>query len=381
MIASDFDSAEKRFRNIEPFQYNNTEYAVAHPSVSPDGKVMAISSNMPKGQGRSDIYICKKMSAGKWSRPVNAGQFINTEGEEAFPYWADNRTLCFSSDGQAGMGGLDIYTSEWDEKSGTFSKPVNIGAPLNSSYDDISLSVNAANGNTWFSSNRPAPKGGDNIYFYKRTKVFLQIIVKDSATQVPLPASRVAISAPEEKENALTDNAGTYIRRLYPTRQYSAIIEKEGYTSATLSLTAIGNKETDTVTRTVLLIKKEPPRRDTIAVLPPAPVVIRNRNVMDPPGIQDFTLDQTYEVGHFYYDYNKYELLSMHQSFLDTMMTQLKRHPSMRIEIQAHTDCRGSVASNKILSDKRALSVVNYLVKHGIARSRLTYVGLGSKKL
>ena len=376
MIASDFDTANKRFQTITPFEYNSEDYSVAHPAVSPNGKVLVFSSNMPKGAGGSDLYICKKMNGG-WSKPQNVGNGVNTEGEEVFPCWGDDATLFFSSDGHKGLGGLDIYKCNWDEKTNTFSAPENIGPPINSSYDDISLALFADGRSTYFSSNRPAPKGGDNIYFYKKEKIFLQLNVVDSLTLQPLTAVKISLESSNDKKNTMADNNGVYFTQLYPGVQYTANVSKEEYGSRLLVVDATSQKEIDTIYKTIKLFKPLPPPHDTIARIEPQPIVAKNRNVMDTPGIQRFYLGEVYEVGHFYYEYNKFNLTEVHKVFMDTLMAQLNRHPTMHIEIRAHTDCRGSFEYNQALSTNRALSVYNFLIEHGIARSRLSYKGLG----
>jgi outer membrane protein OmpA-like peptidoglycan-associated protein/tetratricopeptide (TPR) repeat protein len=373
MIASDFDTAAKKFKNIVPFQYNNETYAVQHPSVSPNGNMMAFSSNMPKGYGGSDIYWCKKTADG-WSAPQNFGNKINTEGEEVFPYWGDNNTLFFSSDGHKGYGGLDIYVSRWDATSNTFTAPDNIGMPINSSYDDISLALFADERSTYFSSNRPAAKGGDNIYFYKKEKIFLQVTVLDSLTGQPLPGSKLAITSTKENKDVNTDQNGRYFMRLYPEARYDVNVHKDDYNPSSFDVYATTEKGTDTISRIVSLLKPTPPPRkqDTIP-----PIAIKRRNVMDTPGIREFEIGEKYELGHFHYDFNKYKLTSDQKLILDTMLAQMHRHPTMCIEIIAHTDCRGTVEYNLELSKNRALSVVSYLAEHGISRRRLEYKGVG----
>jgi len=375
MIASDYDTATKKFKTVEPFEYNSKDYAVAHPAVSPNGKLLVFSSTMPKGAGGSDLYICKKQGHG-WMKHKSVGNVINTEGEEVFPYWADDTTLFFSSDGHEGLGGLDIYKCTWHEATNTFSQPENIGAPINSSYDDISLTLFADGRSTYFSSNRPAARGGDNIYFYKKQKIWLQLNVFDSISRQPLASTSISMSASGIAKDTLTDNAGQLFTRLYPEWQYAIMASKEGYAPNPLLLSATSDKETDTLIRNICLLKTPPRIRDTIVALPPTPPAVAP-NIMDTPGIQAFKLNEIYEIGHFYYDYNKADLKPEHKKFMDTMMVQLHRHPTMRIQIRAHTDCRGSVAFNADLSERRALAVVNYLVKHGIDRNRLEYVGLG----
>ncbi len=380
MIASDYNEAEKKFKNITPFPYNSDDYSVANPTVSPNGNIMVFSSDMPRGTGRRDLYLCKKAGKERWAKPVSLGITINTEGDEAFPWWADDTTLFFSSDGHEGLGGLDIFRTRWDFVTGKFSKPENLPLPLNSPYDDISLAVPPDAGSCYFSSDRPASKGGDNIYYYKKEKVFLQINVTDSITKQPVANVKLAISTPKENTDTITDNLGRLFMRLYPEAQYRLNISSGEYEPKYITVNATTEKENDTILRSVVLARKEKPRQDTVAALITEQVVIRNKNVMDSPGIRDFTLNEIYEVGDFYYDYNKYELTGVHKRYLDTLMIQLNRHKTMRLEIQAHTDCRGTVASNQVLSNNRALSVVNYLTKHGISRKRIEYIGLGSSK-
>lgn len=166
MMATDYDEGNKQFEKIIPFDFNNATFSVAHPTVTPDGNTLVFASAMHRGSGGTDLYMCRKNPKGKWSKPVNLGDSINTEGEELFPYWADDSTLFFSSDGRIGLGGLDIYMTHWNRKENIFSTPENLGIPINSSYDDMSLAMFADKRSTYISSNRPAEKGGDNIYYY-----------------------------------------------------------------------------------------------------------------------------------------------------------------------------------------------------------------------
>ncbi len=377
MVASDFDTAEKKFRKIEPFQHNSRSYNVAHAALSPDGKVLAFSSNMPGGQGGADIYLCRKADDG-WGQPQNAGVVINTEGDEVFPSWGDDQTLFFSSDGQAGMGGLDIYKTRVERGPMTFSHPANVGLPINSSYDDLSLAMNTEGNNAWFSSSRPAAKGGDNIYFFRKAGIFLQVNVIDAMSKVPVAGASITLF-PFDVKGDTDQRNDRYFMQLFPEHEYNVEVKKEEYEENKFSVVTPYTRDRDTIIRTVMLTRKDRPR-DTISALAPRQLVMRNTNVMDSPGVRGFTVGETYELGEFYFDYNKYEVTSLHQRFLDTMLAQLNRNPGMRVEIQAHTDCRGSESFNRLLSEKRALSVVNYLVQHGITRRRLQYVGLGNSQ-
>jgi tetratricopeptide (TPR) repeat protein len=146
---------------FKPFGYNNVAYSVAHPAVSENGKKMIFSSNMPGGKGKSDLYFSEQIN-GEWTTPKNLGELINTFGNEYFPYLADETTLYFSSDGQMGYGGLDIYVSKY--KNGEWGKPINLKAPINSSYDDFGILLSDDKTAGYFSSNRPGGLGEDDIY-------------------------------------------------------------------------------------------------------------------------------------------------------------------------------------------------------------------------
>lgn len=374
MIATDYDSTSKEFKTITPFQHNSDECSVAHPAISPSGKVLAFTSNMKKGQGGSDIYICKKMGGGSWAKPQNAGSIINTEGEELFPYWVDNETLYFSSDGHEGIGGLDIYKCKWDEKTSTFSSLENVGQPVNSSCDDISLAMSAYGNNAYFSSNRPAVKGGDNIYYYKKMKIFFQLNVTDSLTRQPLADVQMSLSSAKNKMELSIQ--GSYFTQLFPGVSYEVSISKEEYGKHNLSFSANTDKEIDTIVREVVLYKPKPlqvRKRDTLAYLDSLPISFEHKFCCP-------LLHNIYQIGHIYFSYDSYELTDTAKWVLDSLVSYLQNRPAMRIEVRAHTDCRGGEAYNLKLSNDRALSVVKYLTTKGIARRRLEYIGLGYKK-
>jgi hypothetical protein len=165
MIATDFDETDQKFTKAYPFTFNNQSYSVSHPTISPNGKMLVFSAN---AHGGSDLYICPRNKNGKWNRPESLGKAINTEGEEVFPWFANDTTLVFASDGLPGLGGLDVYIARWDKETKNFVAPVNAGVPVNSPYDDISMALRPDGTSGYFSSNRPAEKGGDNVYYFKK---------------------------------------------------------------------------------------------------------------------------------------------------------------------------------------------------------------------
>ncbi len=145
----------------QPFPYNSDDYSVGHPALSKDGRKLVFSSDMPGGHGGSDLYF-SEIENDKWSVPVNLGSEINSSGKEVFPFWYNDSTLYFSSDGWMGYGGLDLYESKLVD--GKWTVPENMLSPVNSSYDDFGLVFRQGSGNGFFSSNRPGGLGADDIY-------------------------------------------------------------------------------------------------------------------------------------------------------------------------------------------------------------------------
>lgn len=386
IISAQYDSSKKSFEKLTTFAYSRKAYSTGHATVTPDGTLLAFMSEQPGGFGGRDIYICKKQGNG-WGTPINAGAQINTVGEESFPYWADNNTLFFSSDGHAGMGGLDIYRSRY--VSDSFTTPVDLPGPLNSSYDETSMGMDASGTSGYFSSNRPAINGGDNIYYYKKAERFVRLVVRDSITGAPIPGLIITVRNGKDSTILTTDQNGEYDLRMLPQTTYHFVAENDYYrpTAATLRTNINpGGPETDTTVQELKMIPWRIPK-DTIAAITTTvtPAKIR-KGIMDPQGITEFEVDQVYVIGHFDFNFSKFYYKSDNKDVdvdkrvvLDTLTAILRRHPTMRIKIQAHTDCRGSDEYNMKLSIARATSVVTYLQKKGISAKRLEYEGYGER--
>ena len=169
--------ANGKWSDVKPFPFNNPAYSVGHPALSPDCKVLYFVSDMPEGFGDNDIYYCEANKDGSWKAPVNAGKVVNSEYKEVFPYIDKKGTLYFSSDNPIGMGGLDVYITAGSK--GNWTKPRNIGFPVNSSKDDFSVFIKETDKCGYFSSNRDGGKGSDDIYsFWPLPNVQRIIVVK-----------------------------------------------------------------------------------------------------------------------------------------------------------------------------------------------------------
>jgi len=215
------------WKTITPFPHNSKEYSTGHPSFSADGKQLYFSSDMPGGLGGSDLYV-SRFENNTWTKPENLGPNINTEGNELFPFIYKDSLLCFSSNGWGGMGGLDVFQSEL--KNGTFSKPENKGAPINSPSDDFGYIFNNFGKNGFFSSNRSGGKGGDDVYRFSYTMRPTAIIIVDKDEVKAVQKAHIQLF----QDNVLiaemdADGEGKSLAKLRPCTEYTVITTGEGY--------------------------------------------------------------------------------------------------------------------------------------------------------
>ena len=191
--------------NIKGLSFNSEEYSTAHPTVTPDGTTMYFTSDMPGGMGGMDLYM-SMLDNGRWGPAINMNAYvpgINTEGDEIFPFVHDDGTLYFSSNGHAGLGGLDIFYSKNTE--GSWSPVQNIGSPINSYSDDFSLTYSADKSIGFFSSNRKGGSGNDDLYMFQRFAVDVEVLVYDKNTGEPIDAASVETNMNEREYTTGSD--------------------------------------------------------------------------------------------------------------------------------------------------------------------------------
>ena len=197
------------WKKIKSLNINNPDYSVCHPALSADGNVLIFASDMQGGFGGMDLYV-STYEAGKWSEPSNLGATVNTEGNELFPYLYRDSLLYFASTGRPGLGGLDIYSSEW--KGNKAKEAINVGYPINTTYDDFGLIYDGKRRTGFFSSNRPGGKGGDDIYRFKNAKpnFKLKIFAFDESSKQPMKKLVVRILDKDGKlkKEITTDSLG-----------------------------------------------------------------------------------------------------------------------------------------------------------------------------
>lgn len=436
MVASDYDSATQSFKKVKPFVFNDKNYSTAHPAISPDGKLLVFSSDMPGGEGGSDLYMCTKDVTGSWSAPVSVGRAVNTEGEEMFPFIDNDKTLYFASNGHVGMGGLDVYKSSWNGSG--YGTPENLGAPLNSSYDDMSLTLRRGTKLGFFASNRPAMKKGDNIYTINMSDLFLSVKVMDAATGELIPASSMNVKALND-DRTYTGNAdGSVTAKILPQAQYAVTISKPGYKSQTFDVSTLNAMKSDTIFKSINLesdfaINYNVVVLDEATMLPIDQCMLvfakmgstmsdtayigngqifkanmepneeyhiyavknmyySNERMVSTAGIttnmgqinlkdtlymKELKVGEVYKIDNIYYDYDKATIRADAKPSLNGLIDLLGQYPEMKIQVNSHTDCRGSDSYNMNLSKARANSVIKYLQQRGISRSRLKFKGYG----
>lgn len=250
---------DKDWRNIKEFKYNNNEYSTGHPTLTPDGKKMYLVSDMPGGIGGTDIYLCERMDNNEWSKPINLAE-LNTKGNEMFPFIHPSGVLFFASDGIAGLGGLDIFKA--NPKGNGFDKPENMGAPLNTSFDDFGLIADTEMKTGYFSSNRANGKGSDDIYFVEFTNIryitlALRVIDKETNSTITNANVELTNNTLGESKPLSSDSYGFYSTIVKLTENFNATVQFDDYIPYSSSIAMNENGiVNDSLIITVPLVKK-----------------------------------------------------------------------------------------------------------------------------
>jgi outer membrane protein OmpA-like peptidoglycan-associated protein len=483
----------KTWKNDKPFAYNNNEYSVGHPALTPDGNTMYFVSDMPGGFGYTDVYVTKKEGE-SWGTPKNLGPEINTEGREMFPFVDKDGELYFASDGHGGLGGLDNFRVKFNEKTGKAGKIRNIGAPINSSYDDFGMHFGKDKSYGYFTSDRVDGKGLDDIYSFNDDGIYLEGIVVDAKTGEPICNSKVIMNAKvnkAEQGRTNTECDGEFEFNVVRNTDYCFVGSAEGYSTNSdvcattrgvspggkvfvkipleksheyaMSVTVLGktpktpvqksvdDKSVDTDDKS----PKTPEERglkplanakvlissqcegwtkaftadengkicevvrcdcDYIIVanatdyLPGSTTVVKDDGecvidrkcgvnpkeaevILDliPNGIDPET-GKPYPNGtgiveegkemllDIYYDFDKWFIRQESERELNRVLGFMQENPDAIVEIGSHTDARAPFDYNIRLSQRRAQSVVDWLIAHGIKKNKLQAKGYGETK-
>ena len=369
-----------------------------HPQVRADGKQLIFAANLKAGFGGYDLYRSLYIEQeDRWSEPKNLGSLINTAGHEVFPFWQGD-TLYFASDGHPGMGGLDIFRVEQD--GDRWRKLENLAAPINSGGDDFGLVVrldfagdSVVLQRGYLSSNRLGGKGSDDVYAWERR------ILRDS--QPPLDTPRVVQDSPLVKGPSLRIRLeGLTLEPQYRDARNPALGLDSLLALANVSIQVFnadtafvlgsdedGRFSLDLVAGQVYTFRASKPSFfNAEAELSTEGIVLPERGDLDTVlrlslRLDRILLNQEIVLENIYYDYNKCDIRSDARPTLDTLSYLLKKNPDIKIQLSAHTDCRGTNAYNQKLSQCRAESAVAYLVREGgIEAGRLRAKGFGEEQ-
>ena len=353
---------ENQWINATELPFNSDNYSTAHPVLSPDEKTLYFASDMTGTHGQSDLWKVKINDDGSFGTPENLGDTINTEGKETFPFVTDENELYYATDGQPGLGGLDIFMSRINAE-GTLTAPINIGEPANSPQDDFAYLIDTKTRKGFLSSNRDGGKGFDDIYKFLETRklIFeqeLSGLVTDSETGAPLANTKITVL--DEKFNKIkevvSDDKGFYdLGKLESGKTYYVRAEKEPYETKEQKVTLGFDKD-----KTDLPIQLEK--------------IIKTVTVGD-------DLAKAFGIKIIYFDLDKWNIRPDAALELEKILDVMKQYPNMKIDVRSHTDSRQTHKYNEKLSDRRAKSTMAWLVKNGVDETRLTGKGYGETQL
>ncbi|WP_343697315.1 OmpA family protein [Flavobacterium sp.] len=412
-----------KWTNITSLPFNSPNYSVEHPALSADEKVLYFASDMPGSVGSFDIYSVN-INKGAFDTPKNLGPEINTNKREQFPFASADNKLYFSSDGHLGYGSLDVFVSEINGNE--YSKPINIGLPLNSNLDDFAFNIDAETKEGYFASNREGGKGGDDIYQFKEIKdlivedckQFITGIITDVDTKLALESATVILQDSDNKTlntaTTLADGKFSFTVPCEASYKVSAFKEKYTNESKTLTLDKIRDKENDASLalkslekikleekenaekkrQQEIIIEEENKKKAELVAIElkqkekkakeaeiAAAEVKKNEKVKEIlEKEKDVVRDKDrliIKTDPIYFDYNMWYIRKESKVVLGRVVELMKKYPGMVIEIGSHTDSRGNAKYNENLSQKRADSTRDFIIQSGIDAKRVTAKGYG----
>lgn len=352
-----------KWTDVIELPFNSNEYSVAHPALSPDEKTLYFASNMPGTKGASDIFKVTINEDGTFGTPENLGDKINTEGKETFPFISEENELYFASDGHPGLGGLDIFVSPL-EKNNTYQKVYNIGAPVNSGNDDFAFWINTQTKRGFFSTNREETLGYDDIYKLQEQSPLVfnckQVVVgvlTDETSAMPLANAQIQLF--DSKFNLLkevtTDESGGYALEVACEEIYYLRAIQKDYETKEISVVTPINSG---ITKQDIALSKK----------------LKTVTTGD-------DLAKVFGISNIHFDLDKSNIKPEAEQDLAKIIAVLNEYPTMKIAIRSHTDSRASAAYNIKLSEKRAQATMQFLIKKGIDKNRLTAKGYGESQV
>jgi outer membrane protein OmpA-like peptidoglycan-associated protein/tetratricopeptide (TPR) repeat protein len=394
-----------KWSNIKPLPFNSDNYSVEHPALSNDEKILYFASDMPGTLGSLDIFSVA-INDGFFGTPKNLGDKINTNRKEQFPFISKDNKLYFSSNGHAGYGSLDVFVSAIENDG--FSKPLNVGNPVNSGMDDFAFTIDPDTQEGYFSSNRPGGKGSDDIYFITEIKPLIiedckqsiTGVITDVDTGLPLNNAIVILQTADknEVEKTITATDGKFNFSVACEAAYTVLGSKDNYTNNTVALKLDKQRnvinDASMALKSFSIIKKEEERKEKIIAeqkkKKEEEAVAKDKEiaaVKKKEKIEKIIAEEKDVVKEkdrliiktdpIYFDYNLWYIRKESKIILNRIVELMKKYPDMVVEIGSHTDARGDNTFNKNLSQKRATSTMEYILSQGIAQRRISAKGYG----
>jgi outer membrane protein OmpA-like peptidoglycan-associated protein len=431
------DLVDGKWINIVSLPFNSPNYSVEHPALSPDEKVLYFASDMPGTLGSFDIYSVN-INKGAFDTPRNLGPTINTEKREQFPFASQDNKLYFSSDGHLGYGSLDVFVSDMNQNE--YSKPVNVGLPLNSNLDDFSFTIDSDSKEGFFASNREGGKGSDDIYWFKEIKdlivedckQFIAGTITDVDTKLALENATVILQDSNQKTlNTVTTTAdGKFSFTVECEKSFTVLASKEKYTSESRSLSSgttreasndasmalkslevikqeeqqiaetkkkeeeietkrskekealaiIALKEAEKKAKADQIVAAEIKKKEKVAEIAATEIKKKEKIKQILIDEKDIVRDKDrliIKTDPIYFDYNMWYIRKESKVVLGRVVQLMKKYPEMVIEIGSHTDSRGNAKFNEDLSQKRANSTRDFIIQSGVTAKRVLAKGYG----
>ncbi len=331
---------------------NDSSDAIGHPTISENELIIYFTSDREGGFGGNDIWVAfRDTKDDEFSRPFNLGPMINTPGDEMFPFLRSDTVLYFSSDGHPGMGGLDIFMTTIDQ-DGNWTVPENVKPPLNSEFNDFGIVFHPFEEQGYFTSDRRGRKGMEDIFYFIVPPVEFTItgvVTDDRTLQFVMDANVSLVGSDGTSVTTRTTQEGVYNfgkSQVLENTTYEIVVSKANYFNSSATITTVGHEKGKDFTQDFLL-----------KPIPEEPIVL--------PEIL--------------YDLAKWDLKPQYQDSLQDLIRTLDENPRLVIELASHTDARDTYERNDILSQKRAQSVVDYLILRGIDADRLVAKGYGER--
>ncbi len=350
-----------KWTDVAELPFNSDNYSTAHPTLSADEQILYFASDMPGGMGQSDLYKVKVNYDGSFGQPENLGKEINTEGKETFPFISSENELYFASDGHPGLGGLDVFVAAID-KEGNAKNVQNIGADINSPNDDFAYIIDTKSRKGFYSSNKKGGEGNDDIYQFLENKKLsctqeLFGLVTDIITEEILPNTKVSLYDNQAQliHSTFSDPTGNYTLTVDCGKEYLVRAEKENYSTKEVMI-SIGSLSGKTN----------------------LPIALESAKCKVAVGDD---LGKCFGIKMIYFDLDQSNIRPEAALDLEKIVDVLRENPNMKLDIRSHTDSRATAAYNMKLSDKRAKSTIQWLMKNGIDQARLTGKGYGESEL